>query len=171
MRFIGALVLALLAIGGFVAIVYGISSRSDPVTQPIAFNHAVHVNEAGMECLGCHTNAETAVAAALPGKNICLDCHDIDEEEQTHPEKDKLFAFDDVEHDIPWVRIAVTKPDVFFTHRRHVTAAKLDCLQCHPDQPALTAPPSAVGLVMTMDDCLACHEQSGASTDCLACHR
>ncbi len=166
--FIAAIVIVL---GGLVAIVYGIAVRGERVVQPIAFNHVVHLDSAGMQCTECHLDAETGVSAGLPGKYICYDCHDIDEEENTHPEKDKLFAFDDDDGDIPWRRVAVTKPDVYFSHRRHVTSGKLACVQCHQDQPTLTVPPTSVRLVMVMDACIECHETSGVSTDCLACHR
>ncbi len=169
--FVISVIAVVLIVGTGVALVYGFTMREVVVVQPIAFNHTVHVEEADLQCIDCHTNAETAVHAGLPGKAMCLDCHDIDEEEGTHPEKTKLFAFDETEQDIPWRRVAVTKPDVFFSHRRHVVSAQLDCLECHPDQPTLTEPPRTARLVMTMDDCIECHEQNGASSDCLACHR
>lgn len=174
MRFFVSIVAALVVVVGVVALVYGVVLREAIVVQPIAFNHAVHIDEAGLQCTECHTDAETAVRAGLPGKTICLDCHDIEEVEDVpdpDPEKTKLFAFDDVDHDIPWGRVAVTKPDVFFSHRRHVHSARMDCLQCHKGQSALTSPPSTAQLVVTMDECIECHEENGASTDCLACHR
>lgn len=172
MRFIVPVLVVLIVAMGVVALVYGLIPRPVKVDQPIAFNHAVHLGDAGLECLACHTDAETAVYAGLPGKDICFDCHDVDDEEdQQHREKAKLVLFADSDQEIPWARVALTEPDVFFSHRRHVTAAGLDCLHCHPDQTTLTAPPSHARLVMSMDDCLACHEEQGASVDCLACHR
>lgn len=174
MRVVVSIVAALVVLGGVVAIVYGVVLRAVPVVQPIAFNHAVHIDGAGLQCTECHTDAETAVRAGLPGKAICFDCHDVEEIEDVvdpNPEKTKLFAFQDSDQDIPWRRVAVTKPDVFFSHRRHVHSARMDCLQCHRDQPTLTSPPSTAQLVLTMDECIECHEENGASTDCLACHR
>jgi predicted CXXCH cytochrome family protein len=172
MRFILPAFVVLILVGGSVALVYGIVGRPEEVDQPIAFNHAVHLNEAALQCDACHTDAESSVYAGLPGKDVCLDCHDIDEEEdEANPGKVRLFSFVDLEEDIPWARVALTKPDVFFSHRRHVAAAGLDCLECHADQPTLTSPPPTVQLVMTMDDCIACHEANRASTDCLVCHR
>lgn len=161
----------IIAVGGFVAIVYGFAVRAERVIQPIEFNHVVHLDDAGISCEECHTNAARSVYAGLPGKDMCLDCHDIDEEADSHPEKDKLFVFDESDEDIPWRRVAVTRPDVYFSHRRHVTSAKLDCLECHVDQRTLSIPPRTIRLVMSMDACIECHEQSDASTDCLACHR
>jgi hypothetical protein len=156
---------------GLVAVVYAIAGRQPAVTQPVAFNHALHLEGAGLQCLDCHTDAPTSVHAGLPGKRMCLDCHDVDDEVEEGSELAKLVRFADSEENIPWVRVAVTGPDVFFSHRRHVTAGRIDCLRCHPDQATLTAPPPVVRLVMTMDDCLDCHQDTGAGTGCLACHR
>ena len=159
------------ALAGCAALVFAVAGRGRQVTQPIAFNHAMHVGEASLECLDCHTDAATRRDAGLPGKQICLDCHDPDQEAGKHPQKDQLFAFGKGDREIPWIRVAVTRPDVFFSHRRHVAAAKMACLDCHADQPSLTAPPSAARLVMTMTACIECHERCSVSTDCLACHR
>ena len=142
MRRVVSGLLALVVVGGSVALVYGIVGRGETVTQPVDFNHAVHVNDANIPCLGCHTSAENEVFAGLTGKSACFDCHDAAQEGGTHPEKAKLFSFAASNQDIPWRRVGVTRPDVFFSHRRHVVAGKIDCLRCHRDQPTLTAPPS-----------------------------
>jgi len=171
MRWVGSWVFTLAIIAGCVAVVFGVVGRGATVTQPIAFNHSVHLNDAGLACSDCHTSAESKPYAGLPGKEICLDCHDADEEQGAHPEKDRLFAYDDTDGDIPWVRVAVTRPDVYFSHRRHVASGKLDCLVCHVDQPNLDKPPPTARLVMSMADCIECHKENRASGDCLACHR
>jgi hypothetical protein len=166
-----AIVILVVAVGTVAVFAWNRSGRGERVFQPIAFNHKVHLDEADLECLECHKDAATGVMAGLPGKEICLDCHDIDEEADSHPEKAKLVPYADGDQNIPWVRVALTRPDVFFSHRRHVTSGKLDCLRCHPDQPTLAAPPTYARLVMSMNDCLACHQERGANTDCLGCHR
>lgn len=166
------LVLVVVALG---AVGYGHWTAGEIVTQPIAFNHNLHLTEAGMDCLNCHTDAKAARFAGLPGKDACFDCHDpddmADEGDDLHPEKAKLMPFADSDDDIPWGRVARTAPHVYFSHRRHVTSAGMDCLECHVDQKQLTTPPARSRLVMAMTDCIDCHEQKGASTDCLACHR
>lgn len=171
MRAVASLFLVVIVLGGCVALVYAFTGRVETIVQPIAFNHTVHLNEASLTCTDCHTDAATSSFAGLPGKDMCLDCHDIDEEGGVHAEKDKLFAFADTANDIPWRRIAVSGEDVYFSHRRHVTAAKLDCLECHQDQPTLSKPPPTARLVMAMDTCIECHENRGVTGDCLACHR
>jgi hypothetical protein len=174
MRFIVAVIVVLIVIVGAVVIGQSLVARGETVAQPIAFNHAIHLGDAGLACLACHTDAETAVYAGLPGKDICLDCHDPDDMEEGEvggQEEAKLARFAERDEDIPWVRVAVTVPDVFFSHRRHVTAGGIDCLRCHPGQAELTTPQPAVQLVMTMDDCIDCHEAQRVSNDCLVCHR
>ena len=91
MRLIGGIFIVLVVVGGGVAIIYGRAQADQAVVQPIAFNHAVHIEEGHMQCVDCHPNATTGVYAGIPGRDICLDCHDIDEEEGSHPEKDRLF--------------------------------------------------------------------------------
>ncbi len=161
----------LVVVVGMAVIARAYAGRGDRVVQPIAFNHVVHLESANLQCIECHRNAKTRVFAGLPSKDICFDCHDIDEEQHTNPEKDALFAFEDRSEDIPWRRVTRTRPDVFFSHRRHVASGAIDCLECHRDQPTLVTPPRYNRLVMPMNDCLACHEKRGVSTDCLACHR
>lgn len=171
MRRVGPFMIAVAVLAVCVAVVYGVVGRRPTVTQPIAFNHSIHVGEASLKCVDCHTDAGMRRDAGLPGKQVCLDCHDPDQEAGKHPQKDKLFAIAKGDGDIPWIRVAVTQSDVFFSHRRHVTAARIDCLDCHTDQPGLTVPPSTVRLVMTMTACIECHERNAVSTDCLVCHR
>ncbi len=171
MKAIGTMFLVVVVLGGGVALVYAFTGPAQAVVQPIAFNHTIHLNEASLTCTDCHTDAATSAFAGLPRKSVCLDCHDIDEEQGSNPEKDKLFGFEDSDAQIPWKRVAITRPDVFFSHRRHVTAAKLDCLDCHQDQPTLSKPPHTARLVMAMTTCIECHEERGVTTDCLRCHR
>ena len=171
MRWVVPSVIVVAVLAGCVAVVYGVVGRRPTVTQPIAFNHTLHLKEASLTCVDCHTDAGTRRNAGLPGKRVCLDCHDIDGEQGSHPEKDKLFVYEKSDDDIVWQRVAVIKPDVYFSHRRHVGSGKLDCLVCHPDQPNLDKPPTAARLVMSMADCIECHEENRASSDCLACHR
>ncbi len=171
MRRIITVVVGLAVVAGAAALGMGMVTRGERVDQPIVFNHVVHLEDAGLECLDCHLNAHTSTFAGIPSKTVCLDCHDSEDEAGEHVQKDKMFAYEDLDEDIPWKRVALTAPDIYFSHRRHVAVAKLECAECHPGQEALTAPPRTARLVMTMTECVACHAEHGMPEECLHCHR
>lgn len=150
----------------------GYANETAVVTQPIAFNHKLHITKAGLDCTTiCHSAALSEVYAGLPSKNVCFECHDPDEETQEIPELARLAEYIKVNGDIPWKRVAITAPHVFFSHRRHVTSGQIACERCHPDVAESTQPFGRVAHVLPMDSCLDCHEHEGADVDCLACHR
>ncbi len=146
--------------------------------QPIAFNHRLHLERAqGITCQDCHQLAATHTYAGLPSKYICFGCHDA-ETDASDPASDKskpafarLMAFAGTDGDIPWHRVTALRPDVFFSHRRHVTVGKVACRTCHAGIPDGTSPPTRGPITMSMYTCLQCHRKSNVSTDCVACHR
>ena len=146
--------------------------------QPIAFNHRLHLERIqGVNCQDCHRFVMSQTYAGLPSKFICFDCHDPDADENDtdadarKPQFASLMAFAKSDGDIPWHRVTATREDVFFSHRRHVTVAKLGCRECHPKMPDRTHPPTRGPIQMRMKTCLACHEKNNASEDCVSCHR
>src|SRR3990172_3448010 len=48
----------------------------DDVKQPIAYNHRVHIENAGLKCQECHLYVETMASATLPSIEICRTCHE-----------------------------------------------------------------------------------------------
>lgn len=171
-RIVGIVIVA--GVAGVVAIVATARARRGPtlVTQPVAFSHQLHVTRAGLDCTTlCHAAATSEVYAGLPSKDVCYECHDPDEETPDKPELTRLAAYVDRDEDIPWQRVALVPPDVFFSHRRHVSAGQLECARCHPGVAEAARPLEEVSLAMRMDQCLDCHERQEADLDCLACHR
>jgi hypothetical protein len=146
--------------------------------QPIAFNHRLHLERAqGIACPDCHQFVASQTYAGLPSKYVCFGCHDP-EADKSDPAADRskpgfaaLMAFAATEEDIPWHRVTATRADVFFSHRRHVAVAKLDCRACHQDMPQRTRPPTRGPITIQMDTCLECHRKQNASVDCVSCHR
>lgn len=135
--------------------------------QPVAYNHRKHI-EAGMECPTCHTGIADGLAhARLPTIDICLTCHASDDNPKTQPIRD--FAAKN--QPIPWQRVYQVPNHVFFSHRRHVGAAKLDCAVCHGDMPKKETPVARQAVSISMSRCINCHRRSGVSVDCMACHR
>lgn len=145
--------------------------------QPIAFNHKLHLDKIqGVVCVDCHHFVETQTYAGIPSKHVCFDCHDplADEEDKEadvfQPKFADLMAYAATDGDIPWHRTFTTRDDVFFSHRRHVVVAEIDCEECH-DMPTRTEPPTRGPDFISMRTCLNCHEEKEASEDCVACHR
>lgn len=134
--------------------------------QPIAYNHKKHL-DSGMECQTCHTGIADGLAdARLPTIDICLTCHESDDNPKTKPIRD----FAAKKRAIPWQRVYKVPEHVFFSHRRHVGAAKLDCAVCHGNMKLKETPVARPAVAITMRRCISCHRRSKASVDCMACH-
>ena len=71
------------------------ASASD---QPIAYSHKQHI-ALGLECLDCHSSADTAAAATLPSLRKCMLCHA--KVATAKPEIRKLAAFSASQREIP----------------------------------------------------------------------
>lgn len=135
-----------------------------PAAQPVDFSHARH---RGMACAVCHEGAEVSARAGIPPGDTCLKCH------ATAPRGMHAALWSEVERGgrLPWIRVSRVPDHVYFSHRRHVALAKLDCASCHADIGQSTAPPARAPLRLDMDACLKCHRTEEASQDCAACHR
>ncbi len=141
---------------------------SAAVRQPIAFNHRKHVQELNLECSVCHAFVETEAFSGLPGADACATCH-AEAQGQT-AEEARLVALLEKDEPLAWQALFRQPAHVFYSHRRHVVAAKLDCARCHGAIGTSEKPPGRVH-VLAMGECVACHEKAGASTHCTACHR
>ena len=160
--------LMFLVFGGAAAF-FGDGWRPDhPVVQPIAFNHLLHVEEEGLECLTCHRGYEKDLSSGLPGSRACALCHL--EPQGEGAEERRLAELLQRGGSLQWKPLFMQPPHVFFSHRRHVVVAEIECATCHGNIGESEAPPDRRD-PLTMKECVACHEQREASTDCSACHR
>jgi hypothetical protein len=173
---LGTLILALALAG--MAIDAWLRTPGALPPQPIEFNHRLHMERAqGITCEDCHHFVASQPYAGIPSKHVCFDCHDPSADaadvdaDANKPQFATLMSFRDTQEDIPWHRVTGTRPDVFFSHRMHVTVADLDCRQCHAAIADSTRPSSHGPEIIEMETCLRCHEEHGASEDCVACHR
>jgi hypothetical protein len=137
----------------------------EKIEQPIQFNHQVHLD---LDCSGCHDSVTTDSFAGIPTAETCLLCHDTPLTE--NPEEEKIRVLAGQEGGIQWQKILGQPPFVFFSHRRHVEIAGLECELCHPGVETATTPPDYLR-DLTMDDCMGCHDASGVEAGCLDCHR
>lgn len=137
--------------------------------QPILYNHNLHVEDMGLECSQCHQYYETDAAAGLPTTNDCAECHSdlIGESE----EEQKLVSFITDERELDWKRIFQLPRHVFFSHRRHIILAEMECSECHGVMEKRTEPPQMSDNFISMDFCIDCHEKKDITIDCMNCHR
>ncbi|NQU34883.1 MAG: cytochrome c3 family protein [Bacteroidetes bacterium] len=138
------------------------------VEQPVAYNHTVHLTEAGMDCIDCHLGAETKIHATLPSIKQCKSCHSKSKTESSAEKMVVDAVLSGAE--IPWNRIYNLPDHVFFSHRRHVKAGQVACSVCHGEVEKLTKPPSKMIVPISMDTCMNCHDNKSISNDCLTCH-
>jgi len=153
---------------GLGSVLFGTVWSGKAPTQPILFNHAIHVSS-GLTCEDCHAGALTKEKATLPGLDICLGCHQ--EAVTPKPEEEKIRAFARAGREIPWAQLTRIPAHVYFSHRRHVTLGGMKCAECHGPMENLTEPPRRPFRPLNMDDCVQCHQQRKASYDCNDCHR
>ena len=143
---------------------FGVRSK---VTQPIAFVHKAHAENAQLECVDCHLSASRGPRAGLPDIRTCWNCH-----EKTltdHPEIRKIRAYHDRGEDIPWQRVYgwTDEAHVRFNHAPHIRA-QVDCSTCHGNVSGMAVAERVVD--HTMGFCTDCHKQRNVSNDCQTCH-
>lgn len=161
----------LLGFGVFLGLGYllfGWAQSRQASTQPIRYNHAVHIAN-GLACEECHVGARQQEHATLPPLDTCLACHE--QALTQNPEEEKIRTLAGAGQMSPWIQITRVPPHVYFSHRRHVTLGGLACADCHGPMETRTEPPRYPFRDLTMDACQACHAQKGVRNDCNDCHR
>ena len=133
--------------------------------QPIAFSHAHHVSEVGVDCQFCHAYARRGPVAGIPSVQRCVGCHQVVLNEQ--PEILKVLNYWENEEPIPWVRVHDLPNYVRFAHKTHVRAG-VDCADCHGNVAEMQAAVQVESL--SMGWCVDCHKERHVTRDCLACH-
>lgn len=163
--------IAAVLVAGVLLVVVVLPAGPRRPEQPIRFSHRLHAR--AMKCVGCHAQAATGAAAGTPRLADCLDCHEGAQATSPEGRKEeaKLDAYATAKGEVPWVRITALAPHTFFSHRRHVALAKVECATCHGTIAETDALPARPLVDLTMTRCMSCHRQRGAALDCLACHR
>jgi hypothetical protein len=164
---IGALLLVIVLGGAYFLVAPQTQVAAPP--QPIAFNHEVMV-QAGISCLFCHSGATKSPVAGMPSVERCMGCHKVIV--PNLPEIQKVAGYWERQEPIPWARVNQLPRFVYFSHRVHVVAGKLNCERCHGDVGHMTVAQPVVK--MDMGWCLGCHKQQPNAkqlTDCVVCHQ
>ena len=136
-----------------------------PGEQPIAFSHARHVEQAGIDCQFCHAYARRGPVAGIPSVERCVGCHRGILTER--PEVLKVLDYWEQETPIPWIRVHDLPDYVRFSHKAHVRSG-INCAECHGDVGRMGIAVQVESL--SMGWCVDCHTARDASRDCLVCH-
>lgn len=121
--------------------------------QPVAFSHATHADQLGIDCRYCHSDVEKSWYSNVPTASQCMNCHN-----QVLKDDPRLALVREsaaTGKPIPWVQIHRVPDFVYFNHAVHVNRG-VSCVECH-------------GQINKMDE--AYHAQPLSMTFCLDCHR
>lgn len=158
----------------FAAAALGSAGCAEPdIGQPIPFNHLIH-KENGVGCVDCHAGVLSGPSAGIPRVEVCMQCHeaDITANPAAAPHVQLVRDHARAGTEIPWRKLHVLPAHVYYSHRRHVAIARLDCSGCHDGiGERTTPPPGPVARTLEMENCIRCHEERGVNNDCARCHR
>jgi hypothetical protein len=136
-----------------------------PPTQPIAFDHRIHTQVAGLDCAFCHRTANTGVTAGIPEVQLCMACHQTIGQGQ--PEIEKVRMAWNRQQAIDWQLVDRLPDHTRFSHAAHLQVG-ITCDTCHGDVGQMHQVVQVRSLKMA--DCVACHQQHSAPTECSTCH-
>lgn len=125
--------------------------------QPVAFSHAIHADQLGIDCRYCHNAVEKSWFSNIPSGNTCMNCHN-----QVAKESPKLQLVRDsyaAGKPVPWVQIHKTPDYVYFNHSVHVNRG-ISCVHCHGEVNKMDEVQHAKPLSMSF--CLDCHRDPAA---------
>lgn len=170
---------------GAYALNQGNIERGYQPEQPVYFPHSIMAGKHEIDCLYCHTQAETAAHAGIPPVSLCMKCHQEIQTKNAQGEvKDSIQQLLDIweaGEPIRWVKVHDLADFVYFDHSRHLTeAAGLECADCHGEVEKMDRVERVHSLKMGW--CLDCHMQpppegappsqkTRAPIHCSACHR
>ena len=125
--------------------------------QPVAFSHAVHVEQLGMDCRYCHDGVDQSWYSNVPASSTCMNCHT-----QVLANDPRLALVREsyaTGKPIPWVQIHKMPDFVYFNHAVHVNRG-ISCVECHGqinemDEVFQSKP-------LSMSYCLECHRDPAA---------
>jgi formate-dependent nitrite reductase cytochrome c552 subunit len=124
--------------------------------QPVAYSHATHVEQLGMDCRYCHQGVEQSWHAGLPASSTCMNCHSQVLKDDPRLALVRQSAASGTP--IAWTRIHRLPDYVFFHHAVHVKRG-VSCLHCHGPVNLMEETRHAHPLSMLF--CLNCHRNPG----------
>ena len=121
--------------------------------QPVAFSHAIHADQLGIDCRYCHNGVEESWYSNIPSASTCMNCHSTVLKDS--PKLELVRQSYETGEPIPWVQVHKLPDYVYFNHSVHVNRG-ISCVHCH-------------GEVNKMDEVY--HAKSFSMAFCLECHR
>jgi hypothetical protein len=126
--------------------------RYQPVTQPIAFDHRVHVTGQRIDCRYCHYSADRSASAGIPPSSMCVPCHSASwmRTDVMAPVRTSVASGKPLQ----WNRVYALPGFVYFNHAIHVTKG-VGCETCHGRVDQMASVYQAAPL--SMQWCVSCH--------------
>lgn len=120
--------------------------------QPVAYSHALHAGQMGMDCRYCHSNVERAAHAQIPPTQTCMNCHALVriDSPRLEPVRESWQSGRAIE----WVKVHRLPDHVYFDHSAHLSAG-VGCVTCHGRVDQMEVVQHARSL--SMEWCLDCH--------------
>lgn len=121
--------------------------------QPVAFSHATHAGQLGVDCRYCHTGVEKSWFSNIPASSTCMNCHN-----QVLKDDPRLALVSESAASgkpVSWVQVHKVPDFVYFNHSVHVNRG-ISCVECH-------------GRIDQMDEVY--HSKPLSMSFCLECHR
>lgn len=131
-----------------------ITQTGIPREQPIPFSHKHHVNELGIDCRYCHTDAEKSSFAGMPSTHTCMTCHS--QIQVDSPVLKPVRTSYKTGYSLEWLRVHDLPDFVYFNHSIHLHKG-IGCVTCHgrvDQMPVVWKEHS-----LDMEWCLDCHRQ------------
>ena len=139
----------------------GASPRTQDVgyqpEQPVAYSHALHAGDLGIDCRYCHSTVETAAKAAIPPTQTCMNCHA--KIRTASPKLTPIRESYATGLPVPWVRVHDLADFVYFNHSAHVRRG-VGCVECHGRVDKMEVVSQVEPL--SMQWCLDCHRNPDA---------
>jgi hypothetical protein len=120
--------------------------------QPVAYSHALHVGELGLDCRYCHFSVERSAVAVVPPTQTCMNCHHVikRDSELLAPVRESATTG----RPLRWVRVHNLPDYAYFHHGAHVRAG-VGCVSCHGSIHQMEVVTQVEPLSMSW--CLDCH--------------
>jgi hypothetical protein len=130
-----------------------------PAEQPVQFDHRHHVVDDQIDCIYCHSGAETSALAGVPATDVCMGCHA--QIWNTSPLLEVVRRSYFSGQPIAWQRVHRLPDFVYFNHGVHVRRG-VGCASCHGRVDQMPRVYQVAPLSMSW--CLDCHRRAEAAT-------